>query len=81
MKVTRFHATENGESRFHEIEVPINQPRPESSGPAIQSVKRLAFAERTVRSASPGSRPVVASRACATDRGGAFGSCGSRHER
>jgi hypothetical protein len=35
MKVTRFHATENEESRFQEIEVPINQPRPESSGPAI----------------------------------------------
>lgn len=35
MKLTRFHATENGESRFQEIEVPINTPRPDSFGHTI----------------------------------------------
>jgi quercetin dioxygenase-like cupin family protein len=32
MKITRFHATENGESRFQELEVPINQPRHDNFG-------------------------------------------------
>jgi quercetin dioxygenase-like cupin family protein len=32
MKITRFHATDNGESRFQEVEVPINQARPDSFG-------------------------------------------------
>jgi quercetin dioxygenase-like cupin family protein len=32
MKITRFHATDNGESRFQELEVPINQPRPDNFG-------------------------------------------------
>jgi len=32
MKMTRFHATAEGGSRFQEIEVPINQPRPDNMG-------------------------------------------------
>ena len=32
MKITRFHATENGESRFEEFEIPIDQPRPDNFG-------------------------------------------------
>ncbi|MGH7839792.1 MAG: hypothetical protein ACREQC_18500 [Candidatus Binataceae bacterium] len=32
MKMTRFHATADGGSRFEEIEVPINQPRPDTMG-------------------------------------------------
>jgi hypothetical protein len=35
MKVIRFHATENGESRFQEVEVPINQERKASVGNEI----------------------------------------------
>jgi hypothetical protein len=32
MKVTRFHATPDGGSRFQELELPIDQPRPDSFG-------------------------------------------------
>jgi hypothetical protein len=32
MKVTRFHTTETGESRFQEIEIPIDQPRADNFG-------------------------------------------------
>lgn len=32
MRVTRFHATESGESRFQEIEIPIDQPRADNFG-------------------------------------------------
>jgi cupin domain len=32
MKVTRFRATTEGGSRFEEIEIPINQPRPDEFG-------------------------------------------------
>lgn len=32
MKLTRFHATENGESRFQDIEVPTSEPRPDGFG-------------------------------------------------
>lgn len=35
MKIIRFHATPEGESRFQEIEVPIDQPRPNSSGAVL----------------------------------------------
>jgi quercetin dioxygenase-like cupin family protein len=35
MKITRFHATEDGESRFQEVEVPIDSPRPDSFGHTI----------------------------------------------
>lgn len=32
MKLIRFHATEDGASRFQEVEVPINQSQPSSAG-------------------------------------------------
>lgn len=32
MKVTRFHATPDGGSRFQELEIPINQPRQDNFG-------------------------------------------------
>jgi quercetin dioxygenase-like cupin family protein len=32
MKVTRFHATPDGGSRFQDLEIPINQPRPDNFG-------------------------------------------------
>ena len=32
MRVIRFHATENGESRFQEVEIPIDQARRDSFG-------------------------------------------------
>jgi len=32
MKVTRFYTTADGGSRFEEIEIPINQPRPDAFG-------------------------------------------------
>jgi hypothetical protein len=35
MKIIRFHAMENGESRFQEVEVPINQARKSSVGSDI----------------------------------------------
>jgi hypothetical protein len=35
MKVTRFHATTDGESCFQEIEVPIKEPRPDQFGHTI----------------------------------------------
>src|SRR3977135_2499445 len=35
MKVTRFHATADGGSRFQEVEIPINQQRPDQFGHTI----------------------------------------------
>lgn len=35
MKVIRFHATPEGESRFQEIEAPIDQPRSNPSGATL----------------------------------------------
>jgi quercetin dioxygenase-like cupin family protein len=32
MKVTRFYATKDGESRFEEVEIPIDQKRPDTFG-------------------------------------------------
>jgi hypothetical protein len=32
MKITRFYATEDGESRFQDVEVPTDQARPDSFG-------------------------------------------------
>lgn len=32
MKITRFYATADGESRFQEVEVPIDHPRPDAFG-------------------------------------------------
>ncbi len=32
MKITRFHATDDGESRFQEIELPVNQERRDPFG-------------------------------------------------
>lgn len=32
MKITRFHATADGGSRFQDLEIPINQERPDSFG-------------------------------------------------
>ena len=32
MKVTRFFATPDGESRFQDVEIPITEPRPDSFG-------------------------------------------------
>src|SRR5712692_8809559 len=32
MKVTRFYATSDGESRFQEVEIPIDQKRPDTFG-------------------------------------------------
>ncbi|HJU27655.1 MAG TPA: hypothetical protein VJ718_00700 [Candidatus Binataceae bacterium] len=36
MRVTRFHATENGESRFEEVEIPIDQTRRDSFGNTLR---------------------------------------------
>ena len=36
MKVTRFFATPEGESRFQEVEIPITEPRPDSFGNTIR---------------------------------------------
>lgn len=47
MKITRFHATENGESRFQEVEVPINQPRPDSFGYTL--LQSNAWASPSIR--------------------------------
>jgi quercetin dioxygenase-like cupin family protein len=35
MKVTRFHATADGGSRFQEVEIPITEPRPDQFGHTI----------------------------------------------
>jgi len=35
MKITRFHATAEGESRFQDVEIPITQPRPDAFGYTI----------------------------------------------
>jgi len=32
MKITRFHATPDGGSRFQDLEIPITQPRPDNFG-------------------------------------------------
>lgn len=47
MKVIRFHATPEGESRFQEIEVPIDQPRANSSGATL--LQSNAWASQGVR--------------------------------
>jgi len=47
MKVIRFHATANGESRFQEIEVPINDPRPDQFGHTI--LQSGAWASPSIR--------------------------------
>jgi len=39
MKLTRFHATEDGGSRFQEIEVPVDQTRPSSAGGILKQSK------------------------------------------
>jgi quercetin dioxygenase-like cupin family protein len=36
MKLIRFHATEEGGSRFQEVEVPIDQSRPSSAGGVLK---------------------------------------------
>lgn len=36
MRVTRFHATENGESRFQDVEIPIDQARRDSFGNTLR---------------------------------------------
>ena len=47
MKVTRFHATADGESRFQEIEIPINEPRPDQFGHTI--LQSGAWASPSIR--------------------------------
>ena len=47
MKVTRFHATADGESRFQEIDVPIKEARPVESGQAI--LQSNAWASPSIR--------------------------------
>jgi len=47
MKVTRFHATADGESRFQEIEVPINERRPDQFGHTI--LQSGAWASPSIR--------------------------------
>ncbi|HKV56036.1 MAG TPA: hypothetical protein VJN94_15495 [Candidatus Binataceae bacterium] len=36
MKAIRFHATEDGESRFQEVEIPIDQTRPGAAGSTLR---------------------------------------------
>ncbi len=47
MKVTRFHATADGESRFQEIEIPIDQQRPDQFGHTI--LQSGAWASPSIR--------------------------------
>jgi hypothetical protein len=47
MKVTRFHATADGESRFQEIDIPIKETRPVESGQAI--LQSNAWASPSIR--------------------------------
>jgi hypothetical protein len=47
MKVTRFHATPDGESRFQEIDIPIKEARPVESGPSI--MQSNAWASPSIR--------------------------------
>jgi hypothetical protein len=47
MKVIRFHATAEGESRFQEIEVPINDQRPDQFGHTI--LQSVAWASPSIR--------------------------------
>ena len=47
MKLTRFHATADGGSRFEEVEVPIKEPRNDSFGFTI--MQSVAFASPAVR--------------------------------
>ncbi len=47
MKVTRFHATPDGESRFQEIEVPINEPRADQFGNTL--LQSGAWASPSIR--------------------------------
>ena len=47
MKVTRFHATSDGESRFQEIEIPINDRRPDQMGHTI--LQSGAWASPSIR--------------------------------
>ncbi len=47
MKVTRFHATDDGESRFQEIEIPINEQRRDQFGHTI--LQSGAWASPSIR--------------------------------
>jgi hypothetical protein len=47
MKVTRFHATADGGSRFQEVEIPINQQRPDQFGHTI--LQSNAWASPSIR--------------------------------
>ena len=47
MKVTRFYATDDGESRFQEVEVPINLARPDSYGHTL--LQSNAWASPSIR--------------------------------
>jgi quercetin dioxygenase-like cupin family protein len=47
MKITRFHATAEGESRFEEVEIPINDPRHDAFGFLMH--QSGAFASPSVR--------------------------------
>ena len=47
MKVTRFHATDDGGSRFQEVEIPINEPRPDQFGHTI--LQSNAWASPSIR--------------------------------
>ena len=47
MKITRFHATAEGESRFQDAEIPITQARPDSFGHTI--LQSGAFAAPSIR--------------------------------
>jgi quercetin dioxygenase-like cupin family protein len=47
MKVTRFHATADGGSRFQEVEIPINQERSDQFGHTI--LQSNAWASTSIR--------------------------------
>ena len=47
MKVTRFHATADGGSRFQEVEIPITEPRPDQFGHTI--LQSNAWASPSIR--------------------------------
>ncbi len=47
MKVTRFHATTDGESRFQEIEIPINEKRADPFGNTL--LQSGAWASPSIR--------------------------------
>ncbi|HEX4209652.1 MAG TPA: hypothetical protein VHY56_04605, partial [Candidatus Binataceae bacterium] len=47
MKITRFHATADGESRFQDLEIPITQPRQDNFGFTMHQSD--AFASASIR--------------------------------